>query len=40
MRLRRPCSAILCDVRLLVRFVDSSRGYSTPGTCVPSIRFW
>ena len=36
MRFRRPCSAILCDVRLLVRFSDSVSGYETPGRCVPS----
>jgi hypothetical protein len=40
MRFRRPCSAILWDVRFDVRFVESDAGYETPGTVVPSKMFW
>lgn len=36
MRLRRPCSASLCEVRLDVRLVERVSGYDTPGRWVPS----
>jgi hypothetical protein len=39
-RFRRPCSAILWLVRLLVKFSDKASGYETPGRCVPSRMFW
>lgn len=39
-RLRRPCSATLCDVRFDVKPVDKCSGYDTPGSWLPSRRFW
>lgn len=39
MRLRRPCSAILCEVRFDVRFVERASGYETPGRWLPSRMF-